>query len=95
MLLALCIGAIQEIPTYPPDKLKACVGSANILIIVINQEGCPIKVVVCEEIQPMVGVGVPNVRRVQACAGWRSQASVTVVHLQPLTSKLTRGQQLC
>ncbi len=43
----------------------------------------------------MVGVGVPNVRRVQACAGWRSQASVTVVHLQPLTSKLTRGQQLC
>ncbi len=81
--------------TYPPDKLKACVVSPNILSIVIDHEGCPIKVVVCEEIQPMVGGWVPNIRRVQACAGWRSQASITVVYLQPLTSKLTRGRQLC
>ena len=74
---------------YPPDELKACVSSPNILVIVINHEGCPIKVVVCEEIQPMVGGRVPDMRGVQACAGWRSQASITVVYLQPLTSKLT------
>jgi hypothetical protein len=56
--------------TYPPDELEACVSSPNVLVIAINHEGCPIKVVVCEEIQPMVGGRVPDIRGVQACAGW-------------------------